>query len=562
MTCFPRPMFVRAIWRKTMLGGLLVGCAGVTLHCGGSPSPFSGADAGSSNSGTAGSATPIAGAAGSAGKSGPSLAGEGGSSSGNEGGSSGASTSAGSGGKNAGAGGVEVDGTAGASVHAGSGGTAVGAEAGRAGSAAGGSAGTGGLETTAGATGIAGAVNVAGSAGSGDSGATGNAGAPAGGSGGTGGNSGSAGTSVGGASGSASAGAGGGAGSAGFAGSASGASGAAGSGGSGGSCGNSATFRPRAPVVFFMLDRSSSMFAPTDYWSPMKASVLATINAYASQIRFGLAAYTGVMTQTCPLELTSAGGIALDNSANISQLLSALGAPGVKAESPTAAALASIRPTLIAQSGTSKTIFLITDGGHDFCNDTNASCPADAVVAELQSIFAAGVGTSVFGIKGSPYLDLTQTQAQANAGSGAPAVGDGAATYYACSADPDWHSLWVAKGSPTTQPLGTYVATSSTAVPYTLLDTAQPEAMTTALKAATAALKSCTYDLTGAQVNLALASQGNVRIDGVSVPMDVSNGWHMKNSTELELVGSACANWRSSAAQAISFDFACSMLNP
>ena len=83
----------------------------------------------------------------------------------------------------------------------------------------------------------------------------------------------------------------------------------------------------------------------------MRASVLATINAFASQIRFGLAAYTGVQMQTCPFDITRAGGIALDNYANINQVFSVLGSPGVKAESPTAAALADIRPTVLAQSG-------------------------------------------------------------------------------------------------------------------------------------------------------------------------------------------------------------------
>ena len=327
-------------------------------------------------------------------------------------------------------------------------------------------------------------------------------------------------------------------------------------------CPLSATFQPRAPVVFFLLDRSSSMFTPTDYWSPVKASVLATISAYESQIRFGLAVYTGVIGQTCPLDLTTAGGIALGNHSNISQVLGPLGTPGVKAESPTAAAFASIRSSLLAQNATSKTIFLITDGGHDFCNDTNNTCPGDALVAQLQSAFAAGVQTSLFGIKGSPYLDLTQTQALANAGSGAPVIGNALDTFYVCTGDSEWHSLWVAKGSPASQPLGSYVASSTTNAPYTLLDTTLPDTLPGVLKAATAALKSCTYDLTGAQVNQALAGQGVVRVNGVSVPMDASNGWRMNSATELELVGSACTNWRSASAQTISFEFPCPILNP
>ena len=294
----------------------------------------------------------------------------------------------------------------------------------------------------------------------------------------------------------------------------------------------------------------------------MKASVQATINAYASQIRFGLAAYTGVAAQTCPLDLTSASGIALDNYTNISQLLGSLGSPGTKAESPTAAALAKIRTSVLAESGSSKTIFLITDGGHDFCNDTNSACPADALVAQLQSIHAAGAQTSVFGIKGSPYLDLTYTQAEANAGAGVPVLGNAQTTYWACSSDAAWRALWQTNGSVADQALGSYVATTTIATPYTLLDTTQPDAMTSALKTATAALKTCTYDLTGAQLNQTLAAQGAVRIDGTSVPMDASNGWRLNSSTELELVGTACANWRTATAQTISFDFPCAVLAP
>jgi hypothetical protein len=53
-----------------------------------------------------------------------------------------------------------------------------------------------------------------------------------------------------------------------------------------------------------------------------------------------------------------------------------------------------------------------------------------------------------------------------------------------------------------------------------------------------------------------------VRINGVSVPADAANGWRMNNSTELELVGSACASFRTTASQTISFEFPCSLLSP
>jgi hypothetical protein len=569
-------MVLSANWRKTVLGGLLVGCAGVTLQCGGSPdSPFTpGAAAGTANGGAAGSSTASGGAAGS--RSGSSGSGDESQSSAGEagevdsGGSSGsAAVVAGSGGKGSGTGGVGTAGTNGSAGTSSAGDAGHASSAGTGGTSAAGAAATGGSDATAGSAGAAGSGGAmsGGSSGAPAGGDTGSAGVSGSlGASGSAGASGSTGTSgAAGASGSAGNTAAGGSSASGGAGTSGGASGSAnvgGSAGSGGACGSAIAFHPRAPVVYFLLDRSSSMFAPTDYWSPVKASVLATIDAFASQIRFGLAAYTGVASKTCPLDLTSAGGIALDNYATINQMLSPLASPGVKAESPTAAAIASVRATVTAQSGSSKTIFLVTDGGHDFCDDGDLRCPADALVAQLQTTFAAGVQTSVFGIKGATYLDLTDTQAEANAGSGAPVVGDALNLYYACSGGTDWRALWIAKGSVANQALGSYVSSTSTNTPYTLLDTTQPDTMTSALKTATAALRSCTYDLSGAQVNQSLAAQGVVRIDGTSIPMDASNGWRLNSATELELVGSACATWRTAASQNISFDFPCSILGP
>src|SRR6478736_2450518 len=529
---------------------MLVGCAGVTLQCGGGSSSTPNSEAGAAGNGTAGGPAAMAGTAnGKAGSAGSSHAsgGTAGEEVGHNAGSS--SIMAGSGGKDLGSGGVGTAGSAGSTV---------GGDTGHAGAGGATSAGFGGLETNGGS---AGALVSAGSSGAGTSGSGGTSTGGSAGSievGGASGVSGSAGVGGFGVAGAAGSGAAGASGSGGT----SGAAGASGSGGSGGACSSGAAFHARAPLVFFLLDRSSSMFLPTDYWSPVKASVLATISAYASQIRFGLAAYTGVASQTCPLDLTNAGSIALDNYANINQVLAPLGSSSTKSESPTAAALATLRPTLVAQTGTSKTIFLITDGGHDFCNDGVLVCGSDALVAELQGDFTAGLKTSLFGVKGSPYLDATQTQQHANAGSGVPVVGDSLNTYYMCSSETTWHALWTAKGSPANSALGSYVASGTTNTPYTLLDTTQPDTMTSALKAATAALKSCTYDVTGGQVNQALAAQGIVRVDGVSVPMDASNGWRLNSSTELELVGTACANWRSSTAQTISFEFPCSILNP
>src|SRR6478735_12369481 len=53
-SCFPPSMSLHAIWRKTVLGGMLVGCAGVTLQCGGGSSSTPNSEAGAAGNGTVG----------------------------------------------------------------------------------------------------------------------------------------------------------------------------------------------------------------------------------------------------------------------------------------------------------------------------------------------------------------------------------------------------------------------------------------------------------------------------------------------------------------------------
>jgi hypothetical protein len=312
--------------------------------------------------------------------------------------------------------------------------------------------------------------------------------------------------------------------------------------------------------VYLLVDRSSSMFmaatlgGPTA-WPAIKTPLLQTVQTFQDQIRFGFSAYTGVVGTTCPLDLTSVSTMSLDNYAAINAVYGPLGGTPAKSESPTAYALASLRPTLIAATG-AKYLFLITDGGQDFCNDTDPVCADDAVVNELQLLEAAGIETHLFGVSpGSTFLTVAELQSFANAGAGAAVVSGSTNLASRCAGVSEWAALSKSYGRAAGQALGTY-QTMGGATPAVSLDPSDPTAIETSLLRSTSTLKSCVFDLRSGSVNLSKLGEASVLIDGEPVPQD-GTGWQMNSATELDLVGQACTRWRDPATGGISFDFPC-----
>jgi hypothetical protein len=515
-------------FKRGALGALGTLCALVNLRCG-SPS----GDLFQSGGGTA--ALPFGGVSGGA----------------NFAGSGDDSSTAGGGTQLGGAGGLS---SAGANGGVGTGGSDIGT--GGAGNAS--SAGTSSGGSNAGAAGSAGAIAGGGDAGNGNGGASTGGSSGASGAGGGGGN-------TGGSSGASGAGGGGGNAGSASAGSSGNASGGASAGSGGGGCGaQTPTFTPRAQTLEFLVDRSSTMFEGA-YWAPVRSAVLGVINALQDQIKFGVSAYTGVVGQTCPLDLVNLGSPALNDYDAINTAYSALEGAGMKTESPTAAALAAIAAALPSNSGPStsssaKFVFLITDGGQDFCNDGMPSCASDAVVYELQALKAAGVTSKTFGIKGSAGLTGADLQDFENAGAGVAVAGSAQTIYGAChNVSLPWTAAWSSLARGVNQALGAYQPTGGS-TPSVLLDTTSPDSMSQALMSAAAQTKSCTFDVTGASIDLANAAQASVQIDGVSVPFSAVNGWRMNSATVLELVGSACSKWQTPTSLQISFDFPCQTL--
>jgi hypothetical protein len=338
-------------------------------------------------------------------------------------------------------------------------------------------------------------------------------------------------------------------------------------------------FVPKIPSIFVLVDRSDSMFTPDPTtqvasWDPLKAGVLSVVANLQSQIRFGFGAFTGQQGGMCPVFDSIAP--TLNNAKAITDVYQPLGrVTGAKGETPVTEVLPLIQG-LLTQPGNDgdKYILFVTDGEPDFCDDGTPACPVDAVVANVQRLAKAGIHTLVFGLKSaqSPISDGT-LQAVANAGASQPVVppfGTDTAqnVCYSCQTVTGWSAEWKALNSAPDcmtagkQTLGTYAAAGGTAIVYHP-NTADQKALTDQIASVVSGIKSCTFDLGGQiTVNLDLLSEASIAVDGQTVPLSMDNGWRMNTTTQLELVGAACDNWRKPETTKIDFNFPCDLIVP
>jgi hypothetical protein len=320
-------------------------------------------------------------------------------------------------------------------------------------------------------------------------------------------------------------------------------------------------FVPKTPTVFILVDRSGSMF-DSMAWEPLKAGVLDVVAKLQGDIRFGFGAFTGEVGQTCPM--FDKVPIALNNSDAIATLYKKLGRPQ-KGETPTAKVLAQVRDILKADdSPGDRYILFVTDGEPDYCDDPNPICPVDSVVAALQALNKEKINTFVFGLKAlSSSISDSTLQAFANAGAGQP-VGypgtyDGQQIYYGCTTVAGWQADYTAAGLTGMRAIGSYASAGGTAKVFKP-DTTQAD-LTKQIGDVVSGVKSCTFDLGGKiEVDLNQLDKAKIYIEGMEVPLSMTNGWRMNNATQLELVGDACTNWRDPAKVTIKFDFPCEIV--
>ncbi|APR83107.1 putative secreted protein [Minicystis rosea] len=307
------------------------------------------------------------------------------------------------------------------------------------------------------------------------------------------------------------------------------------------------TFEPQTPTVLLLVDRSGSMF-DSGAWDPLKTAVLNVVEGAQGKVRFGLLTFTGIIGQACPLVTET--DIALQNHAAIKAVYDAASVkPGSKLETPTGMTIQTVAvPKLVAVTDPGdKYLLFVTDGEPDRCDDGTPECARDDVIGAVQAARQQGIGTLVFGLGSGVFAQHLQDVA--NAGAGAPVASPGDNALYACFSG-NWANA-----------KGTYAASGGTTKYYTPNPT-DSAALETALSAAVAGTKSCTFDLQGKiEVDLAHADQGKVLIDGTEVPYDGTNGWSMAGPTTLVLAGAACEKLKG-ATQGISFDFPCEILLP
>ena len=296
-------------------------------------------------------------------------------------------------------------------------------------------------------------------------------------------------------------------------------------------------FEAKVPAVFILVDRSSSMFE-RGLWDPLKRGVLSIVKQLEQEVQFGFAAYTGEAGGTCP-ELSGKRTTAFSNFDAIKAAYDAVVAPSYKGETPTSSALQQAAAGLSSlPEGTPRFVVLVTDGEPDFCDDSNVVCARDAVVAAAQAAHAQGIGTLVFSVGGS--VDRSHLQDVANAGSGQGVSDRQMSVFYQCNGG-----------------LGAYSGEAGSA-PYYEPNVNDQTALASALSGAVASLRSCTFDLKGqVEINLSLADQGTVEIGGQRIPYGGDNGFRMNSSTQLELLGSACAQLRRPEPTTVGINFPC-----
>lgn len=296
-------------------------------------------------------------------------------------------------------------------------------------------------------------------------------------------------------------------------------------------------FAPQIPSVFVLVDRSSSMFERS-FWNPLKDGVLAVIEQLQKDIHFGFSSYTGAQGMMCP-QLTTVVPLAELNYAAIKRAYDAIAKPEFKGETPTSLAIQEVSKTLLKEPKNSpKFIVLVTDGEPDFCDDPNVTCSRDAVVAAAQAAYAQGIGTFIFSVGGE--VDRAHLGDVANAGTGQPVEDRQMAVHYQCP-----------------NSMATYSPTSGNA-PYFEPNVNDRAALVKALSDTIAGVRSCVFDLQGkVKINLMLASQGIVEVDGQRVPYGGDDGYRMNSETQLELLGASCKRLKQPETKKVFIDFPC-----
>jgi hypothetical protein len=278
------------------------------------------------------------------------------------------------------------------------------------------------------------------------------------------------------------------------------------------------------PIVMLLLDQSSSMNEPfpgaIDRWRAMRDSLIdpatGVVAALEHAIEFGATLYTshdGDAGGLCPVLIDVPP--AADNYQPIADMLYD-NAPDD--DTPTGEAIDAVVATMVARGnprGVPRYLVLATDGEPDRCADPDTQDGQTLAIAAADNAFGEGIRMFVLGVSsdiGAPHL-----QDVANAGAGREVGG-------------------------------------AENEPYFTADDADQiaDAFTTIL----GELRSCTFTIDGT-VDLEVADQGDVRLNDRRLTYDDDDGWRLLDGETLELVGTACDEFRFTANVELTAEFPC-----
>src|SRR5690606_9150072 len=83
-----------------------------------------------------------------------------------------------------------------------------------------------------------------------------------------------------------------------------------------------------------------------------------------------------------------------------------------------------------------------------------------------------------------------------------------------------------------------------------------PEALKADIAGVVGSVRSCTYTM-NAEVELDKAHLGTVLVNNQTAVYENENGWRLKSSTEVEILGSACQTVKTSAHPDVYISFPC-----
>jgi Mg-chelatase subunit ChlD len=293
------------------------------------------------------------------------------------------------------------------------------------------------------------------------------------------------------------------------------------------------------PDVWLMVDGSGSMADPLQAGGASKYSLLrdalvdmttGLVPALQTSIAFGLFEYDGCaynpaiigpgcVAGACPRVTSVNPGI--DNFTPIAMAYPPA-PPG--ASTPTDVALAALGQRIGANASSAKPgpptyVVLATDGEPNLC-DWHDGVPSNAqfqqnALAAVQSMVASGTEVFVVSLAGSDAnLEAYLNQVAAAGGTGQPAF--------------------------TPMSEGDLVA---------------------ALQQILGGTVSCSLSLTG-MVVAGMECSGSVTLDGKPLKCDDPNGWHLKDSQTIDIVGTACDALRGKPMSTLSASFPCAAYNP